>query len=144
VPQLAWGGLAVLSVVCIDQTSKALLLQRLRLTRSVRIGGGIRLRRVLNVGWILGRRSTMTGLLLLWGLAVSSGFLLLIFGGSFGGGAADVGVGMALGGATGNVLDWLVRGEVVDFIDIGFWPVFNVADAGIVTGGVLALSGLLL
>jgi lipoprotein signal peptidase len=86
----------------------------------------------------------MTGLLLLWGLAVSSGFLLLIFGGSFGGGAADVGVGMALGGATGNVLDWLVRGEVVDFIDLGFWPVFNVADAGIVTGGVLALSGLLL
>jgi signal peptidase II len=45
---------------------------------------------------------------------------------------------MAIGGAASNALDQVLRGVVVDFIDLGFWPVFNLADlaivAGIVTG----------
>jgi len=43
-------------------------------------------------------------------------------------------LGLQLGGAIGNLLDRLRFGYVVDFIDIGFWPIFNVADAAIVTG----------
>ncbi len=43
-------------------------------------------------------------------------------------------LGLALGGAGGNLLDRLVYGYVVDFIDIGFWPIFNVADFSIVIG----------
>lgn len=43
-------------------------------------------------------------------------------------------LGLQLGGAMGNVLDRLVRGYVVDFVDIGFWPIFNVADLAIVLG----------
>jgi signal peptidase II len=43
-------------------------------------------------------------------------------------------LGLQLGGAVGNLLDRLRYGHVVDFIDIGFWPIFNVADASIVTG----------
>ncbi len=34
-----------------------------------------------------------------------------------------------LGGVIGNMLDRFVRGYVIDFIDFGFWPSFNVADA---------------
>lgn len=50
--------------------------------------------------------------------------------------------GLVSGGALGNVTDRLVRppgfpsGHVVDFIDLGWWPVFNVADVGIVVGAV--------
>ena len=60
-------------------------------------------------------------------------------------------VGMALvaGGAAGNVVDRLFRGpgwfrgSVVDFIDLQWWPVFNVADSAITVGGVvLALVAL--
>lgn len=36
-----------------------------------------------------------------------------------------------LGGVVGNLLDRLFRGYVVDFIDLNFWPTFNVADAAI-------------
>jgi signal peptidase II len=43
-------------------------------------------------------------------------------------------LGLQLGGAFGNLLDRLRLGYVTDFIDIGPWPVFNMADASIVTG----------
>jgi signal peptidase II len=48
--------------------------------------------------------------------------------------------GLLLGGAMGNLIDRLVRdhgGAVVDFVDFGWWPVFNVADAALVIGGIL-------
>jgi signal peptidase II len=51
------------------------------------------------------------------------------------------GIGAALGGAAGNIADRLRHGAVVDFIIIGRWPPFNVADAAIVIGaGLLVLS----
>lgn len=48
-------------------------------------------------------------------------------------------LGLQLGGAFGNLVDRLWRGQVVDFIDLNFWPlqewpVFNVADSSIVVG----------
>jgi signal peptidase II len=45
-----------------------------------------------------------------------------------------VSLGLVLGGAMGNFVDRLMRGYVVDFIDIGFWPIFNIADISIVIG----------
>jgi signal peptidase II len=56
-----------------------------------------------------------------------------------------VSLGLLLGGASGNLVDRLLRspgpgrGAVVDFIDFQVWPSFNVADSAIVTGGVLAV-----
>jgi len=41
-------------------------------------------------------------------------------------------IGMILGGALSNGVDRLVQGYVVDFIDVHWWPVFNVADSCIV------------
>ncbi len=46
-------------------------------------------------------------------------------------------LGLQIGGALGNLLDRLRLGWVTDFIDVGAWPVFNLADASIVTGLVL-------
>ena len=44
---------------------------------------------------------------------------------------------LQLGGAAGNLLDRLRLGHVTDFLDVGLWPVFNLADASIVVGLVL-------
>lgn len=49
------------------------------------------------------------------------------------------GVGLLLGGALGNALDRFWLGAVVDFFDFRVWPVFNVADMGIVVGVTLLL-----
>ena len=43
-------------------------------------------------------------------------------------------LGLQLGGALGNLVDRFHYGYVVDFVDIGFWPIFNVADVSIVVG----------
>ena len=43
-------------------------------------------------------------------------------------------LGLQLGGALGNVIDRVRLGYVVDFFDVSFWPVFNVADSCIVVG----------
>jgi signal peptidase II len=55
-----------------------------------------------------------------------------------------VGLGLVLGGAIGNLIDRGTRGpgfsgEVVDFIDLQVWPVFNLADSAIVIGAALLL-----
>jgi signal peptidase II len=46
----------------------------------------------------------------------------------------NVGLGLDLGGAIGNLIDRVRLGKVTDFIDIGAWPVFNLADSAIVVG----------
>ena len=53
--------------------------------------------------------------------------------------AAQAGLGAALGGAAGNVYDRLRRGVVIDFVDLGWWPAFNLADAAITLGALTAL-----
>ena len=55
-------------------------------------------------------------------------------------------LGMQLGGASGNLLDRVTQGYVVDFVDVGvgdirFWA-FNVADSSIVVGIVLVTAAL--
>jgi signal peptidase II len=51
-------------------------------------------------------------------------------------------MGMQLGGALGNLIDRLTQGYVTDFVSIGNFPVFNVADASISTGVAILILGL--
>lgn len=57
------------------------------------------------------------------------------------GGPRQIALALILGGALGNLIDRLISGEVVDFIEIGVarwhWPVFNVADSAVSIGVVL-------
>ena len=46
-------------------------------------------------------------------------------------------LGLQIGGAVGNLWDRIRLGHVTDFVDVGAWPVFNVADASIITGLVI-------
>lgn len=46
-----------------------------------------------------------------------------------------ISLGLQFGGAIGNLWDRIFNGgEVVDYVDIGFWPIFNIADISIITG----------
>ncbi len=53
-------------------------------------------------------------------------------------------IGVVIGGAFGNLFDRVFRategfmtGGVVDWIDVQWWPIFNIADAAVVVGGIL-------
>jgi signal peptidase II len=55
-----------------------------------------------------------------------------------------MGVGLVLGGAVGNLIDRVARadagflsGPVIDFVDLQWWPVFNVADSAVVVGAIM-------
>lgn len=56
---------------------------------------------------------------------------------------SKVALGLALGGAVGNLIDRLLMGKVTDFLDLnGLWPVFNLADMAVDAGAFLLVIGL--
>ncbi len=54
----------------------------------------------------------------------------------------QIALGGALGGAASNLIDRFWRKAVVDFIHLGFWPAFNLADVAICVGALAALAAL--
>ena len=56
---------------------------------------------------------------------------------------STIGLLFMLSGATSNVIDRLQLNCVVDFINLPFWPVFNLADTFIVIGGIISVGQLL-
>ena len=57
-----------------------------------------------------------------------------------------IGLVLVLGGAIGNLVDRIarspgfLRGHVVDFVSVGWWPVFNVADSCITIGAIILIA----
>lgn len=98
------------------------------------IGQVVRLTHVTNTGAAFGLFSGQTALFVAATAAVITMAVLLASRLRFSDQAALAGLGLASGGAAGNLADRLRLGAVVDFIDVGAWPVFNLADAAIVTG----------
>jgi signal peptidase II len=57
---------------------------------------------------------------------------------------ADAVLGLIMGGTLGNGYERIFNGTVTDFINVHFWPVFNVADSAISIGVVALLAGYVL
>ncbi len=53
---------------------------------------------------------------------------------------SDALLGMILGGTMGNGFDRVVYGTVTDFVNVHFWPIFNLADSAISVGVVLLIA----
>lgn len=130
---------AAVTAVALDQSVKTLVTARLP---AGKLYGqpGMGLRRVAN------RRLSAVPLadwsaVAVWAAAVL-GTAVAIAGLSLSG-ATALGLGLSIGGATGNGIDRFARGAVIDFIVVGRWPTFNLADAALVTGAALAVIGIL-
>jgi signal peptidase II len=118
----------------VDQVSKFAILRLLTDSAAVWV-----LRpRLVRPSRLLGRSAVavaaLAGLGLVLAVAVAEGRL--------GSGLGPAAAGLAFGGSAGNVIDRVRRGVVVDFIDLGWWPAFNLADAAIVVGVVTGLLAL--
>ena len=147
---LLWLGIAVLIVV-VDQFTKVLVLGSFQYGDSLPITSFFNLVRVHNLGaafsfladaggwqrWFFTGLGIVAALVMVWMLRSHAGQRLFCSAISF-----------ILGGAVGNVIDRLLHGYVVDFLDFywGRWhfPAFNVADCAITVGaGLLILDELL-
>lgn len=140
-----WLGIALL-VLLIDQFTKVLVLGAFQLGDSTPITEFFNLVRVHNHGaafsflanaggwqrWFFTGIGVVAALFMLWMLRSHAGQKLF-----------SLAIALILGGAIGNVVDRLLHGYVVDFLDFywGAWhfPAFNVADAGISVGAALLI-----
>jgi signal peptidase II len=131
-------------VVALDQLTKTWAVRALddgpidlfwTLSLDLTFNTGAAFSRGRGLGPIIGVAAAVVALILLWtGRTVESR-------------AGAVAVGMVLGGAAGNLADRAFRaggdgflgGAVVDFVDLEWWPVFNLADACIVIGALLLM-----
>ena len=122
-------------VYVLDQITKYLVESTLcEGNRSIPEVGQFRLTCSYNSGSAFGLFPDQTVLLILASF-VGIGVLIFIYRHyPFPGRMLRVSLGLQLGGAIGNLTDRLRFGEVTDFVQLGFWPVFNLADASIVIG----------
>lgn len=128
---------AGLGLLLVDQASKWLIASR-RLPEWRLCGCSLRIRAVENRAPDYQRRGPRLVLLAIWFAVMSYATWLQFSGPFFQHNAALIGLGLALGGAAGNLADILRRHCVTDLFAVGRWPVFNLADVGIVTGLILA------
>ena len=127
----------IVVVFIADQLSKGWIRDNLIPGRSIPDEGFFRLTHISNTGSAFGLFPDQTFVLMLASL-VGIGILLVFFRKQSGRGIwLRTSLGLQLGGATGNLADRLTLGEVTDFIDVGPWPIFNLADSSIVVGIIL-------
>lgn len=120
-----------------DQFSKYLVMESLRLHESIPADGFLRITHTFNTGSIFGLfQGQNTPLILVSFLGVAV-LILLYQSQRLPKGLLRLSLGLQLGGAFGNLVDRVRLGHVTDWIDVGPWPVFNVADACIVSGLVI-------
>ncbi|MGZ8180206.1 signal peptidase II [Williamsia sp. SKLECPSW1] len=142
--------LAVLPVVAlvvllVDLITKIVVVATITPGRPVEIiGDTVTLRLVRNSGAAFSFATGYTWVLTLVAAAVVVG--IIRFSGRLRSAWWAVGLGLVLGGALGNLVDRFfrspgpLRGHVVDFVSVGWWPVFNVADSAVVCGAVLLVA----
>jgi signal peptidase II len=126
---------ASLATLALDQLSKAAVRIYLPQDKEGISFSFLTLRQVRNPGTAFGIVQGRSWTLFLASVAVFAVLLLVLWKwGGPGRGPFQAGLGLIIGGAVGNIVDRIALGAVVDFVDVGFWPVFNLADVAIVVG----------
>ena len=141
-----WAGLGavVIAAIAADQLTKLIVSSQLALDESLHVAGPFAINHVQNSGIAFGLFASATAVVTaLTALAV--GWMLVFFARS---GARHpvlpVALGLLIGGSTSNLIDRIRLGHVTDFLDLRYWPAFNLADSFIVVGVAILFVALLL
>jgi len=133
-----------LVVLITDQVSKDLVRRGLQHGRVIDLLGGlVRLDFTRNSGAAFGMFRAGGLVFAAIALLVAAGIVLSYQRVARSAALVRLGLGFIAGGAIGNLLDRVRFGYVVDFVDLRWWYVFNVADSAIVAGvGLLVLHSI--
>ncbi len=138
---LRWGlvGAAAALVVALDQASKG---WARTLDEPVELIGSLRFNLAFNSGAAFSRFEGWGSIIGIVGIAVIA--VLIRTSLSITSRLGAVCIGLVIGGALGNLVDRVVQpgeglfgGKVTDFVDLQWWPIFNVADMALTGGGVV-------
>ena len=134
---------AIVAIVAIDQLTKAWAVAALADGPVHIIGETVELELTRNSGGAFSRFQGMTPVLAIGAIIVT--FVLARVLRRTTDSVLIVALTLVLGGALGNLMDrffrapGFLRGHVVDFVSVGWWPLFNVADSCVTIGGVLLI-----
>ncbi len=130
-------------IVGLDQLTKYLVMTYMELGQSIPEEGWIRLTYTTNTGGafsLFANQGFLLAIASILGIAILVLYLRYL---PLDSKVLKLGLALDLGGAVGNLIDRVRFGEVVDFVDVGAYPVFNVADSAITVGTVLIVYYLL-
>ena len=137
--------MVALVILVLDLVTKIVVVATIDPARPVHvIGDTVTLRLVRNSGAAFSFATGYTWVLTIVAAAVVVG--IIRFSSRLRSAWWAVGLGLVLGGALGNLVDRFfrspgpLRGHVVDFVSVGWWPVFNVADSAVVCGAILLVA----
>ncbi len=131
--------LVALIVVALDQVSKFFIRANMTLGQSIPEEGFFRITYGTNTGGVFGLFANQAFLITLTAIVGVAAILVYSRYRQANRVLVRIALGLLLGGAVGNLIDRIRFGEVVDFIDVGAWPVFNVADSAVVVGVILII-----
>jgi signal peptidase II len=131
-------------VIVLDQLTKYLVRANLALGESVPEEGPLRITYVTNTGAAFGILQGQTLFLVVTTFFGLAAILLYYLYPPMEHGVLRLALGLQLGGAVGNLADRVRVGRVTDFIDVGPWPAFNVADSSILVGVFIIIGFFLL
>jgi len=138
-----WGTLVVpiiAGILVLDQVTKTWALRALDDGRIIELFWTLQFNLAFNTGMAFSRGGGMGPVIGVISMAVV--VVLLVTMRRHRSRATVVAGATVVGGALGNIVDRLFRGDawlrgaVVDFIDLQWWPIFNVADMAVVLGGI--------
>ena len=135
---LSLGAVAVAAVAA-DQATKQIVASQLSFGHSVHVAGPFSLHHVQNTGIAFGLFPNSTALIALL-TAVAVAWMIWFFARS--GSRHPVlptALGLLIGGSVSNLADRIRIGHVTDFLDVRYWPAFNLADAFICVGVLILL-----
>ncbi len=141
--RLAGAGAVVACIVAADQATKSYAVAHWETHPKSLIGSHVELVVTRNSGSAFSRFQGLTPLLALGAIVIT--VVLVRIARSTSDRVTFAALVVLLGGALGNLTDRLLRspaffrGYVVDFVKVGWWPVFNVADSCITVGAILLL-----
>ena len=131
-------------VFSIDRLTKIAALKTLDLGRSIKaIPGVLNITLVLNDGAAFGLFKGKSVFFVFIALAIIIVITAYLIKSRPLNRSVSIGLGLILGGAVGNLVDRIAFGSVIDFIDLGIWPVFNIADSCITIGAVVLVFSML-
>lgn len=107
------------------------------------LGDAVGFEYVENTGAAFGIMTSATGALAAVSLVIAAGGVLMLWREHRRDPVATLAIALVVGGALGNVIDRIYRGYVVDFVAIGAFPRFNLADSAITIGVLLLLVAMI-